>query len=137
MEYISRNHWKGLIQYHIIFVCKYRRKIFSNSEISEYCKSIIEHTSKKYDFDIITQEIDHVKPDHWHGLISLTNPTIAPYQIVSILKQHSTYYLWKNYESYLKTFYWKKHTLWTNGYFCSSIGNASNEIIRKYIDEQG
>ena len=41
------------------------------------------------------------------------------------------------HEKYLKTQFWKHRTFWTKGYFVSSIGNASIDIISKYIDEQG
>ena len=54
MEYISNNHWKGLIQYHIIFVCKYRRKVFQNEYIRMKMKDVMLEISQKYDFDIVT-----------------------------------------------------------------------------------
>ena len=135
-EYISRNHWKGLIQYHIIFVCKYRRKVFQNQKVSNSLKSIMLNIASKYDFTIEIQEIDPLKPDHWHCLVS-SIPTLSPMQIVHVLKQQSTFELWKLYPKYLSSFYWKNHELWTSGYFCSSIGNASNETVQKYIEEQG
>ena len=28
-------------------------------------------------------------------------------------------------------------TSWSDGYFAASIGNASNETVKKYIEEQG
>ena len=58
-------------------------------------------------------------------------------QIVHVLKQQSTFKLRKLYTKYLSTFYWKNHELRTSGYFYSSIGNASNETVQKYIEEQG
>lgn len=137
MEYTSNNHWKGLLQYHIIFVCKYRRKVFINENIITDMKLIMENISKKYDFKIITQEIDSNKPDHWHGLIICEKPTISPQMIIHVLKQQSTFEIWKKYSSHLKQFYWKKHEIWTSGYFCSTIGNASSETIQKYIENQG
>lgn len=92
--------------------------------------------ASKYDFIIEIQEIDPLKPDHWHCLVS-SIPTLSPMQIVHVLKQQSTFELWKLYPKYLSTFYWKNHELWTSGYFCSSIGNANNETVQKYIEEQG
>lgn len=135
-EYISKNHWKGLIQYHIIFVCKYRRTVFQNLNVANKLKSIMLNIANKYDFNIEVQEIDPSKPDHYHCLVSSV-PTISPMQIVHILKQQSTFELWKLYPRYLSIFYWKRHELWTSGYFCSSIGNASNDIVQKYIETQG
>lgn len=137
MEYISNNHWKGLIQYHIIFVCKYRHKVFQNENVRMKMKDIMLEISHKYDFDIVTQEIDPNKPDHWHGLIIVKKPTISPKMIIQVLKQQSTFKIWKFAHEYLSRFYWIRHEIWTSGYFCSSIGNASNETIQKYIENQG
>lgn len=53
--YISRNHWKVLIQYHIIFVCKYRRKVFQNQKVANSLKSIMLNIASKYDFTIEVQ----------------------------------------------------------------------------------
>lgn len=36
----------------------------------------------------------------------------------------------------IKTF-WKERTFWSDGYFVTSIGDASEKTIQKYIDEQG
>jgi len=41
-------------------------------------------------------------------------------------------------EEYLKKYYWKgKHILWTHGYFCSTIGDVSEQTLKKYIENQG
>lgn len=31
----------------------------------------------------------------------------------------------------------KEHTFWTDGYFVCSVGNVSEEMLRKYIENQG
>jgi putative transposase len=35
----------------------------------------------------------------------------------------------------LKRRYWGQH-LWARGYFCSTVGTVTDEIIKKYIEEQ-
>ena len=60
--------------------------------------------ANKYDFTIEIQEIDQVKLDHWHCLVS-SIPTLSPMQIVHVLKQQSTFELWKLYSKYLSIFY--------------------------------
>ena len=37
----------------------------------------------------------------------------------------------------LKRDFWKEKTFWSDGYFVCSVGNASAEMIRRYIQEQG
>lgn len=75
--------------------------------------------------------------DHIHFLISI-EPTETISNVVQHLKQVSTYYLWKDQREHLEQFYWSgKHHLWTKGYFCSTIGEVSEEKIKKYIEKQG
>ena len=77
--------------YHIIFVVKYRQNIIDF--FKEDIKEIFIEISKKYNFEIL--EIETNK-DHVHLLIQ-TDPKISLLQIVRILKQISTYKLWKIY----------------------------------------
>jgi len=57
--------------------------------------------------------------------------------IVRLLKQISTYRIWKQHSTYLSKHFWKERTFWSDGYFACSIGNVSKETIQKYIQEQG
>jgi len=46
----------------------------------------------------------------------------------------STFYIYQEEHDYLKKFYWKnKNILWTHGYFCSTIGEVSEQKIIEYI----
>ena len=54
-----------------------------------------------------------------------------------MLKQESTIQLWKIHNSYLSKYYWNEKTIWSDGYFVSSIGNVSEETLRHYIETQG
>jgi putative transposase len=38
---------------------------------------------------------------------------------------------------FYKDFFEKRELIWSDGYFSCSIGNVSNESIKKYIQEQG
>ena len=57
--------------------------------------------------------------------------------IVKIVKQETTYYLWHKYGSFLSKQYWKKKIFWSDGYFACSIGEVSSTTIQKYIENQG
>ena len=128
MEYLTKNHSKFLLQYHFIFVVKYRKKIISKFPIKNILLSI-----KGKNFTIETLEIDK---DHIHFLIR-AEPKLSPLQVVRKLKQESTVILWKRYSKILEKHFWKERTFWSNGYFVSTIGNVSEQTLRKYIDEQG
>ena len=68
--------------------------------------------------------------DHMHFLIRY-DTTDRVCDIVKIVKQETTYYLWQKYGSFLSKQYWKKRI------FACSIGEASSAIIQKYIESQG
>ena len=75
--------------------------------------------------------------DHIHLLIDY-NPKVSVLQIVRRLKQETTFELWKVHKSYLKTYFWKEHTFYSDGYFACSIGEGvSYNNIKKYIKNQG
>ena len=127
----SHNSCKFLLQYHMIFVTKYRRNILM--PMRKELLDCMEQISNRYDFTIHEQEIDK---DHIHFLIE-SNPNVCPSQICRVLKQESTINMWKQFPNYLKKFYWKENTFWSDGYFVCTIGNASEDTIRKYIESQG
>ena len=131
MEYISENHSKHLLICHLIFVCKYRKKLLL--KVGDDIKTEIESISNRYGWQIIEQEIDK---DHIHILICYS-PKWSVLEIVRLLKQLTTYRIWKKHSEYLSRHFWKEHTFWSDGYFACSIGNVSKEIIQKYIQEQG
>jgi REP element-mobilizing transposase RayT len=58
-------------------------------------------------------------------------------QIVKLIKQQTTYYLWQKYPNFLSKQYWKKKIFWSGGYFVCSIGEVSSATIQKYIESQG
>ena len=130
-NYKSKNHSKFILTYHIIFVCKYRKKLLI--KYGEDVKQIMYDISKRYDFDIKEMEVDK---DHIHMMISSV-PKISPLQIVRVLKQQSTIQMWRRYASELKKQYWKENTFWTDGYFYSTIGEVSSKTLKHYIQNQG
>ena len=52
-------------------------------------------------------------------------------------KTDTSIHIWERYLNYLRKHFWKEHTFWTDGYFACSVGNVSEEMLRKYIDNQG
>lgn len=131
MEYISENHSKHLLMCHLIFVCKYRKKLLL--KIGDDIKTEIESIANHYGWQIIEKEIDQ---DHIHILIRYS-PKWSILEIVRLLKQLTTYRMWQKHNKYLSQHFWKERTFWSDGYFSCSIGNVSKEIIQKYIQEQG
>jgi putative transposase len=92
------------------------------------CKLLALQTS---DFAIEVMETDK---DHVHMLVSYS-PNVAVAQVVRKLKQETTYDIWQKID--LTKYFWKERTFWSDGYFVCSIGNASEQTIKNYIEQQG
>lgn len=131
--YTSTNRHKYYLKVHLVFVCKYRKKLLNNNQIDFKVKTIFKEIESKNDFQIDIMETDK---DHIHLLVSYP-PKLSLTSIVRKLKQESTIQLWKCFPVYLSNYFWKEHTFWSDGYFACSIGEASPETIKRYIENQG
>ena len=130
--YQTTNRAKHNLKIHLILVCKYRKKLLYG-ELDVFLKETISNIEQKSDFEIIEVETDK---DHIHLMIQYI-PRVSISSIVNRLKSVTTYYLWKEYKSFLKHQFWKERTFWTDGYFVCSVGEASPETIQRYIQNQG
>ena len=133
MNWKSSSHNKYLLQYHLIFVCKYRKKLFVNQQIADDIKRLSVEICEKHRVSIKYMEVDK---DHIHYLIK-TEPTISISKIVNLMKSYTTYHIWQLHQKYLSRHFWKEHTFWTDGYFVCSIGNVSEKMLKEYIENQG
>jgi putative transposase len=118
------------LYYHIILTVKYRKKLVDTYDI--FIKNVISDIAANKNFSIEKMESDK---DHIHILVS-AKPNISPSQIVSNIKQVTTYQLWQNYSSELSKEFYKKHTFWSPIYFICSVGSVSKEAIERYIENQ-
>ena len=111
---------------HLVFVTKYRRKIFTTEHI-EYMREVCQGVAKKMDFRLIQL---NGESDHVHCLIEYP-PKLSISQIVNSLKGVSSRMLRQKYEL-------KPHVdhLWSPSYFAVSCGGAPISKIKQYIQNQ-
>ncbi len=131
-SYHRHNRRKYSLKVHIVLVTKYRKQLLKGS-IADDVKQKIFDIANTRGYEIIAIETDK---DHMHFLISY-DTTDRVCDIVKIVKQETTYYLWQKYGSFLSKQYWKKRIFWSDGYFACSIGEVSSATIQKYIESQG
>lgn len=131
-RYNRHNRRKYSLKVHIVLVTKYRKQLLKGS-IADDVKQKIFDIANTRGYEIIAMEADK---DHMHFLISY-DTTDMVCDIVKIVKQETTYYLWQKYGSFLSKQYWKKRIFWSDGYFACSIGEVSSATIQKYIESQG
>ena len=73
--------------------------------------------------------------DHVHFLVQSV-PVMSVDKIVRILKSLTAKELFKRHPE-IKTLLWGGN-FWTSGYYANTVGQYANEdVIRKYVEEQG
>ena len=123
------SHVQYDLQYHLVWTTKYRYKVL-NGKIAERARELIRQSCKSMDITIIKGAISK---DHVHVLISCP-PSISISKIVQQIKGKSSRVLLQEYKD-LKRRYWGQH-LWASGYFCRSVGEITDKIIKEYIENQ-
>ncbi|MFI3284214.1 MAG: IS200/IS605 family transposase [Erysipelotrichaceae bacterium] len=113
--------------YHVIWCPKYRRKVLIDG-VDKRLLSIIEGVANETNTEILEIEI---MPDHVHILMSV-NPQYGVNKVVKQMKGRSSNLLRKEYP-WLKS---RIPTLWTNSYFCCTVGGATLDVVKKYIEDQ-
>jgi len=116
--------------YHIVFSTKYRRKVLT-PEIEDYLRKVIIETGIEKGFDVPMVEVG--EQDHVHLFVS-AHPKVAPSYIVKIVKGISARKLFLKFPE-LKKKLWKGH-LWNPSYYIETIGSISEDVIRRYIENQ-
>ena len=127
-EYRKGAHTVYDIQYHFVWVTKYRYKVL-RGEVAERTREILRQVSMSRDLKILR---GHVSSDHIHMLISCP-PNLSPAKIAQYLKGVSSRKLQDEFP-HLKKRYWGQH-LWARGYFCASVGSVTDDQIRDYIEK--
>jgi putative transposase len=130
VEYQTNSHCKHLIALHLILVVNYRKQLLIG-DLGQFIKDSTLEISEVSDFSVEVIEIDK---DHIHILMRIS-PKYSVSQHVRNIKQMTTSRIWRVFPA-LKKQFWLEKTFWSDGYFVCSVGNASSETIRKYIQEQ-
>ena len=128
-HYRHGSHTKSDLKVHIVWVPKYRKKVLVG-EVAIRARDLLRRIALEQDLVIISGKI--VK-DHVHVFISY-RPNQSISKIVQRLKGVSSRVLFQEF-SHLKKKFWGCH-LWARGYLAVSSGNITDEMIKKYIDEQ-
>ena len=126
-EYITYSGSVCNINYHFVWVTKYRKPILT---FVEDAKQVLQSICDQNGWLILAIEI---MPDHIHLFIT-TPPFYAPSKIVKILKGTSARLLFQKH-SELRTELWEGH-LWSPSYYCGTAGNVSAAVIKSYIEQQ-
>ena len=131
MEYTTSGHGVYRLHYHVVGVCKYRRRIL-NPGVTTYLEKVIRGLLRSMPgVKLETIGFDH---DHLHMVMSIP-PKYAISAVMAQLKSQSASILRTKFD-WLQKVYWKENIVWSPGYFVSSIG-VDEETIKHYVEYQG
>ena len=131
MEVRKSTHCVYSLQYHVVWVCKYRRKILKPG-VCSYIRKVLPALLR----EMPGVEIEAIgfDGDHLHMLIIIP-PKYSIADIMGRLKSQLASKL-RKFFPWLAKVYWNENIVWSPGYFVSSVG-IDEDIIRRYVEQQG
>jgi putative transposase len=128
-RYYHGSHSRYRLQYHLVWVPKYRKRVLVGDVAIEVQKLFYE-CAQMNDWWIVRLS---VMPDHIHMLVELP-PTIALSQVVKTFKGGSGRAIRQTHPE-LQEWLWDD-SFWANGYFAESVGRVTENAIKLYIEHQ-
>src|SRR3989304_10081280 len=124
MRYRKSAHAIYKTEYHLVWIPRYRRKIFVKG-VKEYAGKILSHIPE-FEPDIEVIKLS-VQLDHIHMVIVIP-PRIAVADVVQFIKSQSAKKLKAKFPFLQKT-YASKEGIWSRGYCVSCIGFNEKENL--------
>ena len=111
---------------HPIWCPKYRRRVLVDAVESRLVE-IIRQVCAEHQAEFLGVE---TMPDHLHVLVEV-DPSFGVSRLVRLMKGCSSRLLCQEFPRLR----WLP-TLWTNSWFCSTVGGAPIEVVRRHIENQ-
>ena len=131
MEVIKSGHSVYRLQYHVVWVTKYRRRVL-NPGVTAYIRKGLAKLLRSLPGTVV--ETIGFDLDHLH-LVMVIPPRYSIASVMGYLKGQLASQLRRKFY-WLKKVYWKENVFWSPGYFVSSVG-VDEETIKKYVEHQG
>ena len=130
MKFDSNNHSVFMLQYHLILVTKYRKRVIDDT-ISVRLREIFDYISSNYNISV--EEWNHDE-DHVHILFR-AHPNSELSKFINAYKSASSRLIKKENPS-LRNHLWKE-MFWSRSFCLITTGGVSADVIRRYIQTQG
>lgn len=131
MQHKSSSHAVYSIKLHVVFVTKYRRKTLT-PELLEYLREAFGEILIAWRCSLLEfgGEADHVH------LLADIHPALDISVLINNLKTASARRVRGRFAEHLAAFY-RKPVFWHRAYFVSSVGGATLDTVRAYVEAQG
>lgn len=128
-DYKRGSHTIWDCKYHLVWVTKYRYAVLGG-DVGMRCRELLREIARSQEMTIYAGSVNR---DHIHLLIGIP-PQISVSRAVQYLKGKSSHKLLSEF-AVLRKRYWGQH-LWARGYWVASSGNVTDEVWKKYIEDQ-
>ncbi|RHB49253.1 IS200/IS605 family transposase [Exiguobacterium sp. AM39-5BH] len=130
MKMDTNKHSVFLLNYHLVLVVKYRRKVIDD-DVSEFARQTFERIGASY--HITLTEWNH-DGDHIHVLFK-AHPNTEMSKFLNAYKSASSRLIKRDFP-HVKRRLWKE-MFWSRSYCLVTTGGATIDVIRQYIEKQG
>jgi putative transposase len=127
MDYRYGSHAVYQIEYHFVWVTKYRYPVL-RGDVAERVRELVRQTCDAFEIRMVRGV---VSKDHVHILVSAP-PTLAPSEIMRRIKGRTSSLLFEDFP-HIKKRYGGRH-FWARGYFCATVGQMTEEMIQNYLE---
>lgn len=127
MEYRHGSHTVFSIEYHFVWVTKYRYQMLTG-DVGLRVRELVRQTCEAFEISIIKGA---VSKDHVHIFVSAP-PKMAPSEIMRRIKGRTASKLFDEFPM-IKKKYWGRH-FWARGFFCATAGNVTDDMIKTYLE---
>ncbi len=127
MSYRSGSHTLFHHRYHIVWTPKYRFKVL-HGEVRLRVREIIKQVCAELGVTIISGVLSS---DHVHMFVEIP-PHLAVSDFVRRVKGRSSRKIQQEFDHIRKRFWGQR--FWARGYFSTTSGNITDEIIVKYLE---
>jgi len=118
------------LQYHLVQVVKYRRKVLGGS-IVDFLKQKIREISENFQVEVLNLECDK---DHFH-MIFKAKPTLDIPRYINAIKTITSREIQRRFPE-VKVKLWKG-VFWSPSYFLATTGQVTLDVLKKYVEDQG
>jgi len=130
MKFRKSAHAIYKAEYHLVWIPRYRRKVFVQG-VKEYAEKLLSHITE-LDPDIEVVKLN-VQVEHVHMVIVIP-PKYAVARVVQYIKSRSAKALKAKFPP-LKKVYFSRGGIWSRGYCVSCIGLDEKEILA-YVEHR-
>ena len=127
MRYDTGKHTVFYHRFHIVWITKYRYKVL-RGKLRERVRIIIRQVCAELGVTIIKGILSN---DHIHMFVSIP-PHLSVSDFMRRVKGRSSRKIQQEFPEIRKRFWGQR--FWARGYFCTTSGNVTDDIILQYIE---